>query len=56
MKKQPTITLKRILKRHKENTQDAELHKIIESENTDDKKFDALLRKATKHEAFDKKD
>lgn len=50
------LTLKRILKRHKENPQDKELHKVIESGSADDKKIERLIKEATKHEAFDKKD
>lgn len=49
------LTLNRILKRHKENHQDAELHKIIEKDIIDEKEFDELVKEGTKHEAFDKK-
>jgi hypothetical protein len=37
------LTLKRILKRHKENPQDAELHKIIEKDTVDENEFDNFL-------------
>lgn len=49
------LTLKRILKRHKENPRDAELHKIIEKGTADEKEFDGLVKEAMEHEAFDKK-
>jgi hypothetical protein len=49
------LTLKRILKRHTEHPEDAELHKIIENNNANEEKFDKLVKEATKHEAFDKK-
>ena len=47
--------LKRVLKRHKENPQDTELYKIIEKGTADEKKFNELMKEATRHEAFDKK-
>jgi hypothetical protein len=49
------ITLKRILKQHKENPQDADLHEVIENDNVNDKEFEGLVKESTKHEAFDKK-
>lgn len=49
------LTLKRLLKRHKENPQDAELHKVIESGTADEEKLDGLIKEATRNEAFDKK-
>ena len=49
------LTLKRILKRHKENPQAQELHQVIENGNANDEKFDKLVKESTKHEAFDKK-
>lgn len=49
------LTLKRILKRHENNPQDKELHKIIEKGSVDEKGFDKLVNKGTKQEAFDKK-
>jgi len=49
------LTLKRLLKRHKENPQDAELHKIIENEKVDEDVFDEMVKRGTKQEAFDKK-
>ena len=49
------LTLKRILKRHKEHPEDKELHEVIEKGNADDKDFDELVKESTKHEAFDKK-
>lgn len=53
--KDKNLTLQRILKRHKENPQDKELHKIIEKGVVDEKEFDELVKEGTKHEAFDKK-
>lgn len=55
MKGFKNLTLKRILKRHKENPQDKELHKVIEKGSIDEGKFNNLVKEATKHEAFDKK-
>lgn len=49
------LTLKRILKRHKDNPQDKELHKIIEKGSVDEKEFDEIVGKGAKQEAFDKK-
>ncbi len=49
------LTLKRILKRHKENPGDKELHNVIEKGNADEKEFDKLVREGAKQEAFDKK-
>ncbi len=59
--KKPTIhkklTLKEILKKHKANPQDKELHKIIENEGKDNLKeeFNTLIQKGTKQKPFDKK-
>lgn len=59
--KKPTehkkLSLKEILKRHKTNPQDKELHKIIETEGSDNlkEKFNALMQQSTKQEPFDKK-
>lgn len=51
------LSLKEILKRHKTNPQDKDLHKIIESEGNDNLKdeFNNLIRKSTQQEPFDKK-
>ncbi|MGH7202936.1 MAG: hypothetical protein ACREHC_00655 [Candidatus Levyibacteriota bacterium] len=49
------LTLKRLLKRHRENPQDAELHKVIESGNVDKKELNKLVRESTKQKPFDKK-
>jgi hypothetical protein len=49
------LTLKRILKRHAEHPEDAELHKIIETGNADEKEFDKLVKRGTQEEQFDKK-
>jgi len=49
------LTLKRLLKRHQENPQDAELHKVIETDSVDEEKFDKLVKRGTEQEAFDKK-
>lgn len=48
--KQPTehkkLSLKEIIKKHKKNIQDKELHKIIEGKGVDKERFEALLKKA----------
>lgn len=49
------LTLKRLLKRHKENPQDEELHKQIEEGRVDEKEFDKVVKRGTEQEAFDKK-
>jgi hypothetical protein len=49
------LTLKRLLKRHKEHPEDAELHEQIEKSDVDEKDFGKLVKESTKHEAFDKK-
>lgn len=49
------LTLKRILKNHKKNPQDKELHKVLEKTDVDNKKVEKLIKEATKQEAFDKK-
>lgn len=48
------LTLKRILKRHKDNPQDKELHQLIEKGSVDEKEFDEIIEKGTKQKAFDK--
>ncbi len=59
--KKPTIhkklTLKEILRRHKTNPQDKELHKIIENEGDDNLKeeLNKLIHKSTKQKPFDKR-
>ncbi len=59
--KQPTIhkklTLKEILKRHKANPKDKELHKMIEDQGSDNLKeeFNKLIQQSTKQKPFDKK-
>jgi hypothetical protein len=55
MKGFPTLTLKRIQKRHAENPQDKELHEQIENAEIDRKGFGELVKESAKHEAFDKK-
>lgn len=55
MKGFPTLTLKRILRRHKQNPQDKELRKVIENGTVDRKVFDKVVEEGTKEEAFDKK-
>jgi len=58
--KKPTIhkklSLKKILKRHRANPQDKELHEIIESEgdNSLREEFNKLIQKSTKQKPFDK--
>lgn len=49
------LTLKRIQKRHRENQEDKELHKVIEGAEVDRKLFGELVKESTKIEAFDKK-
>lgn len=51
------LSLKEILKRHKENPQDKELHKLIENEGDNNLKeeFNKLIQKSTKQKPFDKK-
>ncbi len=59
--KKPTqhkkLSLKEILKRHKSNPQDKELHRVIESEGNDDlqEKFNKVLQQSTKQRPFDRK-
>ena len=55
MKGFPVLTLRRILKRHKENPQDQELHKVIETKEENEDLFNKVINEATKHEPFDKK-
>jgi len=55
MPRRKNLTLKQILKRHKENPQDAELHKVIEKGSVDEGEFAELVKRATKQETFDKK-
>lgn len=50
------LTLKRLLKRHKEHPEDIGLHKLIEEGKVDEKEFDKLVKKGTRQEAFDKKE
>lgn len=51
----PTLTLKRILRRHKQNPQDKELHEVIENGTVDRKTFNKIVEEGTRQEAFDKK-
>lgn len=59
--KKPTLhkklSLKEILKRHKANPQDKELHKLIEKEGDNNlkKELNKLIEKSTKQKPFDKK-
>jgi hypothetical protein len=39
------LTLKRVLKRHKQNPQDKKLHSIINSQQMDERKFDKTVDK-----------
>lgn len=48
------LTLKRILKKHKENPQDEELHKVIETAEVEGKEFNEVVKKASKTPPFDK--
>jgi len=49
------LTLKRIIKRHKDNPQDSKLHQVIEEKKVDKKEFDGIVEEATKQPPFDKK-
>lgn len=51
------LSLKEIIKRHKANLQDKELHKMIEDRGNDNLKeeFNKLIQKSTKQKPFDKK-
>lgn len=41
----PNLTLKKVLKRHRENPQDKKLHNIIESQQINEEKMDKTLSK-----------
>lgn len=49
------LTLKRVLKRHKQNPQDKKIHSIIEAQPVDIKKFDKILSKLADKKVVDKK-
>lgn len=49
------LTLKRILKHHKDNPQDSKLHQVIEEKEVNSKEFDEIVEKGSKQEAFDRK-
>ena len=51
------LSVKEILKRHKSNPQDKDLHKIIESEKIDniEERFDRVVQASTKQKPFNKK-
>lgn len=48
------LTLKRILKKHKDNPKDKLLHKIIEKTGVKKETFNKLIKESTKHKPFDK--
>lgn len=54
MKGYKLLTLKEIKKRHAKNSQDKELHKIIENKIVNKKTFNKLIEQSTKQEAFDR--
>lgn len=49
------LTQKEILKRHKQNPKDKELHKTIETKEVKRTIINKLIQESTKHEPFDKK-
>lgn len=49
------LTQKEILKRHKQNPKDKELHKTIETKEIKKETFNKLIQQSTKQEPFDKK-
>lgn len=49
------LTLKGILKKHKSNPKDKELHKAIETKEIKKDTFNKLIQESTKHKPFDKK-
>ncbi|OGE25308.1 hypothetical protein A3H85_02465 [Candidatus Daviesbacteria bacterium RIFCSPLOWO2_02_FULL_40_8] len=49
------LTLKEIKKRHSKNTQDKDLHKIIENNTINKKIFKKLIGESVKDRPFDKK-
>jgi hypothetical protein len=48
------LTLKRILKKHQQNPQDEELHKIIENADIDEQEFHDVVKKGSEQPPFDK--
>lgn len=49
------LTLKGILKKHKNNPADKELHKTIQTKEVKKEIFDKLIKESTKHKSFYKK-
>lgn len=51
------LSVREILKRHKSNPQDKDIHTIIESEGNSDLKerFNKVIQESTKQKPFDKK-
>ncbi len=49
------LTKKEILKGHKQNPRDKELHKTIETKEVEGSDFNKLIQEATKQKPFDKK-
>lgn len=55
MKGFPKLTLKRILKKHKKNPKDKDLHKTLETGEIEKSDFNKLIKESTKYKPFDKK-
>lgn len=49
------LTQKEVLKKHKKNPKDKELHKTIETKEVRKEVFDKLVRQGIKQQPFDKK-
>lgn len=48
------LTLKRLLKRHKQNPQDHELHEVLEASTSTPIQLDKVIEKIVKHNVVDK--
>lgn len=48
------LTLKGILKKHKDNSKDKSLHNIIETKEIKKETFNKLIKEGTKQKPFDK--
>lgn len=49
------LTQKEILKRHKKNPKDKQLHKTIETRKLEKSDFNKLIKESTQQKPFDKK-
>lgn len=49
------LTQKGIIKKHKKNKHDKELHKVIETKEISKKEFGKIIQQSTKQKPFDKK-